>query len=196
MKKPEDRLFELASGQQGFFTTKQALAAGYAARVHSYHAGTGTWIRECRGIYRLARFPESPEAQYVLWSLWSRNRFEVPQGVFSYQTALSLHELSDINPAKLHLTVPVSFRRNAAPPVVLALHHDDVPARDIERRQGFCLTRPLRTIVDLVLEEAESSDHLRQALQQALARGLVTQAEIQRNPDRRRLEFLQKGGRS
>ena len=195
MKTPENRIYALASGQQGFFTTKQALAAGYDARTHSYHVGTGAWIREHRGIYRLARFPVSPEGQYVLWSLWSRNREEVPQGVFSHQTALSLHELSDINPAQLHLTVPASFRRNAKPPAVLTLHQDDVPVCDIERRQGYYLTRPIRTIVDLVMADVDSRDHLRQALQQALTRGLVTRTELQRNPDRWLLETLLKGGR-
>jgi len=196
MRKSANRLYEVASGLQGYFTTKQALAAGYAARTHSYHVGTGAWIREYRGIYRLAQFPASMEAQYVLWSLWSRNRADVPQGVFSHQTALSIHELSDLNPAQLHMTVPTTFRRNSALPAVLAFHRADLPEADIEQRQGFRLVRPLRAIADLLRDEVESSDHLRQALRQALSRGLITRAEIARHTDRREIEALLRGARS
>ena len=107
------RLFEVAEEQQGFFTTKQAKAAGFAENTHPYHVQIGNWIREYRGIYRLALFPAPDRPDLVLWSLWSRNRREVIEGVFSDQTALSLHELSDLNPAKLHMTVPKRFRRNS-----------------------------------------------------------------------------------
>jgi len=184
MSTPQDKLYAVASAQQGFFTTKQALFAGYAARTHVYHVGTGAWIREHRGIYRLARFPSSPEGQYVLWSLWSRNRHEQPQGVFSHQTALSIHEISDLNPPKLHMTVPVDFRRNSTLPAVLSLHWADLPDADIEQRQGFRLVHPLRAISDLLRDGSESHDHLRQALRQAMSRGLITRTGLQRHPDR------------
>jgi hypothetical protein len=45
------RLFEIAEQQQGFFTTKQAKAAGFAENTHPYHVQVGNWIREHRGIY-------------------------------------------------------------------------------------------------------------------------------------------------
>jgi predicted transcriptional regulator of viral defense system len=100
------RLFDLAEQQQGFFTTKQAKAAGFAENTHPYHVHAGNWVREHRGIYRLALFPAPDRPDLVLWSLWSRNRKEEIEGVYSHQTALRLHELSDLNPAKLHMTVP------------------------------------------------------------------------------------------
>lgn len=190
MRDLKARLYAVAQAQQGYFTTKQALAAGYVFRTHHYHVGTGAWIREHRSLYRLARFPASPEGQYVLWSLWSRNRQEIPQGVFSHQTALSIHELSDVMPAKLHLTVPPSFRRNSALPKVLALHRAMLLDSDVEQRQGYRLVRPLRAIVDLLHDGTESSDHLRQALSQALTHGLITRTEIRNHPDRKALEAL------
>jgi hypothetical protein len=52
----------------------------------------------------------------MLWYLWSQNRQEVPEGTYSHDTALSLHELSDIMPSKLHMTVPREFRRNSRIP--------------------------------------------------------------------------------
>ncbi len=52
------RLYETAEAQQGFFTTKQAKAAGFAENTHPYHVQVGNWVREHRGIYRLAQFPQ------------------------------------------------------------------------------------------------------------------------------------------
>src|ERR1035441_2457066 len=52
-REAQRRLFEIAEAQQGFFTTKQAKAAGFAENTHSYHVKVGNWIREYRGIYRL-----------------------------------------------------------------------------------------------------------------------------------------------
>lgn len=176
--------------QQGYFTTKQAIAAGYSSATHNYHVSTGAWLREYRGIYRLAQFPYSPDGQYVLWSLWSRNREEIPQGFFSHQTALSIHELSDIMPAKLHLTVPPGFRRNSATPKILHLHRAALSDLDIEQRQGFRVVRPLRAITDLLKESTVSKDHLRLALQQASARGLITRPEMKAHPQRQVIEAL------
>src|SRR5215469_16598830 len=101
-----DRLFEIAEAKHGLFTTKQA---GYSEKAQHYHARAGNWIRDYRGIYRLARYPRSEWADLMLWQLWSRNREDVPQGVYSHETALSLYELSDVMPARLHMTVPHGF---------------------------------------------------------------------------------------
>ena len=35
------QLFEIAEQQQGFFTTKQAKAAGFAENTHPYHVQVG-----------------------------------------------------------------------------------------------------------------------------------------------------------
>jgi hypothetical protein len=59
------RLFEVAEQQQGFFTTKQAKAAGFAENTHPYHVQVGNWIREHRGIYRVALFPATDRPDLV-----------------------------------------------------------------------------------------------------------------------------------
>jgi predicted transcriptional regulator of viral defense system len=149
-----DALFAVAEGQQGYFTSKQATNAGYQLGSQAHHVKSGNWARVERGIYRLTRFPQSPEEQLVIYALWSRNREGRPEGVYSHQTALSIHELSDVNPAKLHMTVPVAFRRTAKTPNVLVLHRSNLDQKDIELRQGFAVTRPLRTIADLAVAES------------------------------------------
>src|SRR5580692_11525403 len=148
-KEAAKRLYEIAETQQGFFTTKQAKSAGFAENTHPYHVQAGNWIRQHRGIYRLASFPRGERPDLTLWSLWSRNREEAVQGVYSHQTALSLYDLSDVMPAKLHMTVPKSFRRNSEIPRVLILYFADLPQDDTEAADGVRVTIPMRTILDL-----------------------------------------------
>ncbi len=177
-KEAAKRLYEIAEDQQGFFTTKQAKAAGFAENTHPYHVQAGNWIREHRGIYRLASFPRGERPDLMLWSLWSRNRGEAAQGVYSHQTALSLHDLSDVMPAKLHMTVPRRFRRNSEIPCVLALHFADLPQRGIGVAHGVRVTRPMRTILDLLVEGEVPPSTLRQALREGLRRGLIRRTEV------------------
>ena len=172
------RLFEIAEQQQGFFTTKQAKTAGFAENTHPYHVQVGNWIREHRGIYRLALFPAAERPDLVLWALWSRNRDEEVEGVYSYQTALTLYDLSDLNPAKLHMTVPTDFRRNSEIPGILMLHYADLPESDVQAAQGFKFTRPLRTILDLIEADTVERNFIRQALRQAIDRGLISRHQI------------------
>ena len=188
-KTVSDALFEITEGQQGYFTAKQATAAGYQLGSQAHHAKSGNWVRVERGIYRLARFPQSSEEQLVIYALWSRNRAGEPEGVYSHQTALSIHELSDVNPTKLHMTVPTPFRRRAKLPKILVLHRANLDEKDVEQRQGFAVTRPLRAIADLVAAESVSRDIVEQALTEGLQRGLVSVREV---AELRRQESLPK----
>lgn len=172
------RLFEIAEQQQGFFTTKQAKAAGFAENTHPYHVQVGNWIREHRGIYRLALFPVTDRPELVLWALWSRNRDEEVEGIYSHHTALGLYDLSDLNPAKLHMTVPTYFRRNSEIPGILVLHYADLPESDVKAAQGYRFTRPLRTILDMIEVGTVERTFINQALRQALDRGLIRRQQI------------------
>lgn len=171
-------LFEIAEGQQGYFTAKQAAQAGYQLGSLAHHVKTGNWVRVERGVYRLVRFPQSVEEQLVIYSLWSRNRAGDPEGVYSHQTALSIHELSDVNPARLHMIVPTTFRRNAQTPKILVLHRASLDGKDVEHRQGFAVTRPLRSIADVAVAESVSREIVGQALAEARQRGLVSVREM------------------
>jgi predicted transcriptional regulator of viral defense system len=190
-----DRLYETAADQQGYFTTKQAIAAGYADNVHSFHVKAGNWIREHRGIYRLAKYPLGDHPDMMQWYLWSRDRNDAPQGVYSHETALSFHDLSDINPPKLHMTVPPRFRRAGEIPRILVLHRGLLHQDDIENVQGFRITKPLRTLADLLIARTMQMDHMAQGVKQAFQRGLVTRSQLERaaqipDPIKREIEQL------
>jgi predicted transcriptional regulator of viral defense system len=185
-KESSERLFEIAEGQQGYFTAKQAEAAGFDKKNHHYHVRSGNWVRECRGVYRLSKFPIAEHPDMIALSLWSRGRSDKPQGVYSHETALSFYDLSDLMPAKLHMTVPPEFRRNAGSiPGVLVLHRGRLHEDEVESMQGFRVTRPLKAIADLIVAGYISADHLQQAVRQAVARGLITESKISagRMPD-------------
>ena len=134
-------------------------------------------MREYRGIYRLKQYPLPPDSDLILWSLWSRGRNDVTQGVYSHETALRIFDLSDNMPTKLHMTVPKKFRRGAEIPAILVLHHADLALADVEEREGFRVTRPMRTILDLLATGGLSSDLLNQAFDEARNRGLITARE-------------------
>jgi len=168
-----DRLFETAGAQEGYFTTQQAADAGYSSQLLLKHIHAGRVARTRRGIYRLVHFPAGDHEDLVIAWLWSERA-----GVVSHQSSLSLHGLSDVLPAHVHLTLPNAWRtrRFRVPPDVL-LHHADVPPEDRAWFGAVPTTNPRRSLNDCALEGL-SPELLRQAAQQALRRGLVTQAEI------------------
>jgi len=174
----ERNIRSIASRQQGYFTARQALEVGYSYATQHYQTTSANWIREQRGIYRLADYPTADRPDLVLWSFWSNNRKGKSQGVFSHETALSIHDLSDVMPAHLHMTVPPSFRKSAKIPTVLVIHRATLTTTDIQAMEGYSVTRPLRTIVDVASLETVSADILEQAVQQALQRGLVKRDDL------------------
>lgn len=181
-KQSQAKLFAIAEGQGGFFTAKQAAEAGIDRTHHAYHVRVGNWQREERGIFRLTQFPAPQRPDLVLWSLWSRSRQDdIAQGVYSHQTALSLYDLSDLMPSKLHMTVPTKFRRAKAPPSILSLHYADLPESQIEEREGYRVTLPIRAIADS--SQDVSPEILSQAFSEAKSRGLVTEKDIERFGD-------------
>lgn len=191
-KTPKVGLYTLAESQQGLFTARQAVTAGYDRRNHSYHLARGNWVHEARGIYRLSQFPRSPESDYVLWSLWSMGESTTQVGVLSHETAMLIHKLSDVLPAKIHLTVPRDFGSREVPEV-LVLHRTDLTPTEIETRSGYQVTTVLRTLLDVAAAQTLAPDLIEQAIVQALERGTLTMAQVQEHePLRKHLPEIQK----
>ena len=168
-----DRLFETAAAQAGYFTTQQGAAAGYSTHLLLKHIRAGRIVRARHGIYRLVHFPASEHEDLATSWLWSEQA-----GVFSHQTALSLHNLSDILPAQIHLTLPAAWRRRRfrVPPGVV-LHHADIPPGERSWFGPVPATSARRTLNDCA-QSGVSPELLQQAALQALHRGLVTKDEL------------------
>jgi predicted transcriptional regulator of viral defense system len=169
------KLYEVAASQGGYFTAAQARAIGYAYSQHHYHVSRGTWIRVGHGLFRLRDFPASEREDLIRWSMWSRNRKGVPQAVVSHETALTVHGLSDVMPARVHLTVPNGFRKRVPPGAMV--HRGHVRPSDVEARVGYRVTTPLRTLLD-VAGSPLSQEHLDQAVRDAVDCGLVRRKQL------------------
>lgn len=168
-------LLALAAEQGGYFTAHQAITLGYTYPDQVYHVAHSNWERVERGIYHLSAYPECDRSDLVILSLMSINRQGMPQAVASYETALAIHELSDANPAKIHLTVPPGFRRHL--PKNTQLHYELVDESEKEQRIGYWVTTPLRTICDIAASP-QSWIFLEQAIRDALRRGLIRRGQI------------------
>ncbi|MGZ3808926.1 MAG: type IV toxin-antitoxin system AbiEi family antitoxin domain-containing protein [Bacteriovorax sp.] len=177
MNKKVTKLYRIAETQHGYFTAKQAAAAGFLATNYTYHVKAGTWLHEGIGIYRLKNFPNSRESQMAFFALWSRNREDQVQGVYSHETALSIFEFSDVNPSKLQMTVPTTFRKSSEIPKVIKLFYADLEDSEIQEHNGLRLTKPMRSIID-AFKAGTSPEFIEQAVLQAYSRGLITLSDI------------------
>jgi predicted transcriptional regulator of viral defense system len=161
-------IYELAADQLGYFTTAQARGVGVTPMAVVMMERRHVIERVSRGVYRLVQFPIGPLAQYMEASLWPVGA----EGVISHESALALYGLSDVNPARVHVTVPSSFRIRRETPKHLVIHHADLPPEDWRHYEGIAVTVPTRTIRDC--HAAALGDALvRQAVQDALKEGLL-----------------------
>ncbi len=99
------------------------------------------------------------------------------------------------------MTVPTRFRRSSATPEGLTLHYCDLPESDIAGAEGYRLTTPLRTILDLAAGDLAAGDlaaadtmpraELSKALLGMVERHLITRAQVKsaRIPEASRLQL-------
>jgi predicted transcriptional regulator of viral defense system len=158
----------------GYFTAKQAHAVGYSYQAQKYHVDHGNWTRVDRGLFRLPDWPAREDDVYVLWRLWSHDR-----GVISHLSALAVHELGDVNPARIHITVPPGFR--AADPTVV-LHRAFLAPRDVEDREGYQVTTVERTLLDVAAADI-TQEQFDVAVSDALDRGLISPRRLRERSD-------------
>ncbi len=168
-------LFSVAVEQGGYFTAKQAREAGYDYPHLDYHVSCGNFIRIDHGLYRLPDWPPSEHDDLIRLSLWSRNRAGEPQAIVSHATALALYELGELLPTTTHLTVPPTFRKK--PPKGCVLHRATLAAAEVEEREGFRVTTPLRTLLDAA-QSTIPQEQLDKAVADALDRGLVRRRQL------------------
>jgi predicted transcriptional regulator of viral defense system len=170
-----DRLYQVAAGQLGLFTTRQAGRAGYSPQLLNHHAKAGRIRRLSRGVFRLVHFPASNEEPLVQIWLWADRK-----AVFSHETALSLHDLSDVLPHRLHVTLPTSWvKRRLRIPAGVMLHCRPVRRSDLAWVGVLPVTTPERTILDCIKDHV-SPEWVTQAITQARARGLVAPERLEK----------------
>lgn len=170
-----DRLYEIAEGQGGYLAAHQALAAGIPRSTLTYHAGEGKALeRVGPGVYRLRRFPTPPHGHVIAGWLALAHA----DAVVSHDSALEMHDLSDIIADEVHVTLPRDKRGLRTPPGV----RPHFSARPIDRRQrrtvlGVPVTSVERTLAD-VLRTRGWTEQIELAVRQAVDRGVTTRRRL------------------
>ena len=159
----------VAAEQHGYFTAAQARDVGYSYQAQKFHVDHGNWARVERGLFRLPEWPVSDDDHLVRWTLWSRR-----QAVVSHQSALAAHGLGDVDPARIHMSVPPGFRRESS---AVVLHHQTVSLRDVEDRGGYRVTTPARAVAESAAESVPQ-ELLDGAVVEALDQGITTHRRL------------------
>jgi predicted transcriptional regulator of viral defense system len=105
----------------------------------------------------------------VRWTLWSKGR-----AVVSHETALGVYGVGEFESPRIHLTVPPGFRMNDE---ALLLYVAELPADDVVDRTGFRVTTVTRSLVDVATLSSDE-DQLARAIEEALAKGTLTQRQL------------------
>ncbi|GGG62726.1 hypothetical protein GCM10011585_00200 [Edaphobacter dinghuensis] len=171
-----DELYALAEMRDGLLTSQEARAAGIADSVLVRLAQRGRLERVSRGVYRISHYPADRLAQYREAVLWAQASGGPASVLISHETALLLYGISDVNPARIHITVPVTARLRRERPKWITIHHAGITPGEINEYEGIPVTSVERTIVD-VLQSTKRVDVARQAIADATKKGLLKPAD-------------------
>jgi hypothetical protein len=127
------------------------------------------WSTISRGVFRFPGVPSGALDQYAEATLWP---LEV-RGVHSHATALDLHDLCDIDPSRVNVTVPSGFRSTRTPPNVIRLHHENLPEHEITWHEGLPIVTVYRAILGSIQQHVGWS-LIEQAIDTARRQGRLT----------------------
>ena len=169
------QLWEVAVDQHGYITLDDAQKLGISQPTVAMLAHRGTLEHLARGVYRFAHFPTSPAGPYLEAVLWTGQ----PRACLSHDTALALHELCDINPGRIQVTIPKGRRIRRAGGNLYVVHQQDLDDEQIgwwERVRivtaGIAIEQCIDTGVPTYL--------IKQALDTAARRGAVRPGDLDR----------------
>jgi predicted transcriptional regulator of viral defense system len=168
-----NQLLDVANAQNGFVTAEDAKALGVNPLRLQDLTRRGAAERVGHGLYRLTAVPAGPLDAYMEATLWPHGT----RGVLSHETALDLHELGDVNPARIHVTVPKAFRPRRKIPKRYVLHRRDLAEEERTLYEGIPIVTPFRAILDGI-EGHLGARLVGQAIENAERRGLLRPEEL------------------
>lgn len=181
-------LLERAQQQYGYLTPGDARELDIDPTQLRLMAARHTLERLGHGLYRMPLVPSTQLDAYMEAILWTGRR-----GVLSHATALDLHELCDVNPSVIHVTVPSGFRTRKVVPEIYRLHRFDLDPVEVGWHEGIPIVTPERAILGGI-EQALGWQLIEQAIDTARARGLVTKPAAKRLAALRPLLPVARGG--
>jgi predicted transcriptional regulator of viral defense system len=138
------KVHELAAEQFGVFTTAQAVQFDIDHRALAMMCRRGTIERVAHAVYRDPFVPAHRLSSYMTAALWTLSE----HAVLSHETVLELLELSDVNPAKIHVTVPRAYRIRRRVPNAYVVHHADLEPNELANFEGIPVTTAARAVRD------------------------------------------------
>lgn len=138
-------LVSIATDQHGLVTVADAGGVGLEPHRLRRWAAEGLLSRVSHGVYRVEAVAGDRLAQQQAALLWPRC-----DAVLVGETALDLHDLSDIIPARMHIAVPAAHRLRRTPPAWLRVHRRDIPNTDRTVMQGLAVVTRACAILDAV----------------------------------------------
>lgn len=162
---------DVAVEQFGYVTTNDARSVGVAPATLRAMAHRGDAERVSHGLYRLRLVPHTGRENLMEATFWPRGR-----GVISHDTALDLWDLCDVNPSKLHVTVPPRMRIRRRPiPALYVVHERDLDPSDVTYIDGIAVVTVRRAILD-GMERWIRGDLIEQAISTGRAIGQLSPA--------------------
>lgn len=183
MAELRNRLWDIAVDKYGYVTSTDADALGLAHTVLGKMASRGTLERVAFGLYRFPQWPVSANDSLMEAVLWTRE----PTAVLSHSTALDVLDLCDVNPAKIHVTIPKKrpLRRDRTPETYV-IHRETLA----DEQRGWWEQIPTVTPDTAILQgivEGLRPTLIEQAIDTALRRSLIdTATAVQRRADLRK----------
>ncbi len=179
MRSRIDELLPLAEQNDGLVTATQARALGIADSVLARLTQRGKLERVARGVYRIPYFPADRLSQYREAVLWARASQGPERVALSHETALGVYGISDVNPSRVHLTVPKDARLRRRKPKWIAIHRGDLPPSDVTTHEGLPVTTVAKSVLD-VLNETGRLGLARRAIKDARKEGYISAAQLSR----------------
>ena len=133
----------MAADQHGCVTTDDVRGLGGTAQVLVDMHRHSQLRRVAHGLYRFPMYPQGPRDELKQATLWPRGL-----GVISHDSALDLWELCDVNPEKIHVTVPRSARLRCQAPALYVVHVRDLDPADVTSFEGIPVVSAGRAVFD------------------------------------------------
>jgi predicted transcriptional regulator of viral defense system len=174
-------LNQVSYGQDGYFTSRQAREAGFSPQLLAHHVRSGRYEHVRRGLYRLRGYPgSSHEEVRAKWLAVGAER-----AVVSHESALDLHDLSDVIPNAVHLLVDRDDRGiRRLQGVTLHTTTKALEPSEVVSREGIRVTDPVRSILDAA-GTGTAPEQIVMAMRQALGEGIATRRSLLVRADRR-----------
>lgn len=167
-------ILDIAREQHGYVRAEDVRELGLNPKRLNDYWRRGQADRLGHGVYRLRLIPPGEWDEFMEAAMWPDGR-----GVLCHETALDLHELCDVNPNRIDVTVPKTYRTHRAAPDQLRLHGRDLDDLEVTVLNAIPIVTPARAIEDAIEIDLRPT-LVDQALDTALRQALITTAAAKR----------------